>query len=81
MIDHAITPTTFVLTILLIVVIALVLALLIERVYPSAIPELEDITPTLSPEKGDQWVGIVVIVAGVIFLISEYANDWTMLCR
>lgn len=81
MIEHAITPTTFVLTILLIVVIALVLALLIERIYPSAVPELEDITPTLPPEKGDQWVGIVVIVAGVIFLISEYANDWTTVCR
>lgn len=89
MIEHAISPTGVALMfVLAIVATGVTVGLLIDRLgrlawdwLPKLITYLMDHAKT--PDDGDRLVGLtvlicgsIIVICGVMFLISDLANDW-----
>lgn len=83
MIDHAIHPVMFILLMLAIAATFICVGMAAQSAYRilrdhvrAAITAV--INNTRSPDDGDKLVGYTVIICGVAFLISDYANDFAM---
>lgn len=81
MIDHAISSSMLTLLLLAMIGTAVTLGLLLDRLgvmtwkwLPEAIKYVAD--HAKSPDAGDRLVGMTIVICGVMFLISDYANDW-----